>query len=241
MVGAGASKINASRAGKIVSAVDRNDSPSTIFQRLGTRSARTIAAVVRDVRCLCFVFRNPGTPWYARALLFLPLAYLCSPVQLIPNFIPVLGQMDDVLVIWLSMKLARRLVSARVLAECSERAAAVSFSIRFSGRSFYVHHRDRTSMVASTGKVGSATPSTEHKPAAIIVQRRSTSRGSVHAGSEAAEIGGGDPDKTATRTVDVRDHHDRDRRDDGQREQEPASPMQRARAVGDHDVGEQRE
>ncbi len=90
-----------------------------------------------EIRCLYFVFRNPRTPWYVRALLFLPLAYLCSPVQLLPNFIPVLGQMDDVFLIWLSNKLVRRLVDAEVVREAQERAAAASFRLRFSGRSFY--------------------------------------------------------------------------------------------------------
>jgi uncharacterized membrane protein YkvA (DUF1232 family) len=124
-----------------VSDSQQNGSGS-VLHRLGSRSARTIKAVLCDIRCLYFVFRNPHTPWYARALLFLPLAYLCSPIQLIPNFIPVLGQMDDLVVVWLSMKLARRLVAPQILAECRERAAAVSFAIRFSGRTFYARHAD---------------------------------------------------------------------------------------------------
>jgi hypothetical protein len=45
--------------------------------------------------------------------------------------------MDDLFVIWLSMKLVRRLVAPKLLEECRERAAAVSFAIRFSGRAFY--------------------------------------------------------------------------------------------------------
>lgn len=91
-----------------------------------------------EVRCLYFVFRDPRTPWHVRTLLFLPLAYLCSPVQLIPNFIPVLGQLDDVFVIWLSNKLVRRLVAAETLQQARDRAAAASFRVGFSRRSFYV-------------------------------------------------------------------------------------------------------
>ncbi len=120
-----------------MSVADENDTSSSALHRLGTRSAQTITAVLRDIRCLYFVFRNPGTPWYARALLFLPLAYLCSPIQLIPNVIPVLGQMDDLFVIWISTKLVRRLVDPTIVAACRERSAAVSFSIKFSGRHFY--------------------------------------------------------------------------------------------------------
>ncbi len=130
--------------GRIVNSEAKQDEGGSALRRLGARSAQTLRAVVLDVRFLYFVFRNPATPWYARALLFLPLAYLCSPIQLIPNFIPVLGQMDDLFVIWLSNKLVRRLVDAELLNECRERAAAVSFSIGFSGKSFYARHDDPT-------------------------------------------------------------------------------------------------
>jgi uncharacterized membrane protein YkvA (DUF1232 family) len=126
--------------------------------RLGARSSQALRAIVLDIRCLYFVFTNPGTPWYARALLFLPLAYLCSPIQLIPNFIPVLGQMDDLFVIWLSNRLVRRLVDAKVLNECRERAAAVSFSIRFSGKSFYARHAEPPTAPASSAADAAATP-----------------------------------------------------------------------------------
>jgi hypothetical protein len=50
--------------------------------------------------------------------------------------------MDDLFVIWLSNKLVRRLVNAEVLADCRARAAAVSFSIGFSGTSFYARHEE---------------------------------------------------------------------------------------------------
>jgi uncharacterized membrane protein YkvA (DUF1232 family) len=134
------------------------------LRRLGARSAQAFKAVLLDIRCLYFVFRNPATPWYARALLFLPLAYLCSPVQLIPNFIPVLGQMDDLLVIWLSNKLVRRLVDPKVLSECRAKAATASFSIRFSGRSFYAqqHPEPPVSPSGDAAEQGSDAPAHGH-------------------------------------------------------------------------------
>jgi uncharacterized membrane protein YkvA (DUF1232 family) len=131
-----------------VTAVKENEPGRSALQRLGTRSAQTVTSVLRDIRCLYFVFRNPGTAWYARALLFLPLAYLCSPIQLIPNFIPLLGQMDDLCVIWLAMKLVRKLVDPQILDECRERAAAVSFSIKFSGKSFYTRYRQPAAAIS---------------------------------------------------------------------------------------------
>jgi uncharacterized membrane protein YkvA (DUF1232 family) len=146
-VGAAAARINAAGQGRIVNGKEHESAGA--LRRLGTRSAQAFNAVLLDIRCLYFVFRNPATPWYVRALLFVPLAYLCSPVQLIPNFIPVLGQMDDLFVIWLSNKLVRRLVDAKVLAECRAKAAAVSFSIKFSGKSFYAQHADPATAASS--------------------------------------------------------------------------------------------
>jgi uncharacterized membrane protein YkvA (DUF1232 family) len=129
---------------------------SRTLRRLGSRSADALRALWLQIRCLYFVFRNPGTPWYVRALLFLPLAYLCSPIQLIPNFIPVLGQMDDVFVIWLSNKLVRRLVSPEVLEQANARAQAHSFAVRFTGRSFYAHHDASAAPPAEGAEAGAA-------------------------------------------------------------------------------------
>jgi uncharacterized membrane protein YkvA (DUF1232 family) len=152
----------------MVNGAKQNENASALH-RLGARSAQTFKALLLDIRCLYFVFRNPATPWYVRALLFLPLAYLCSPVQLIPNFIPVLGQMDDLFVIWLSNKLVRRLVDARVLQECRDKAAAVSFSIRFSGRSFYARHVDPAASASSTAEQGAAASAGGHAPGAAVI------------------------------------------------------------------------
>jgi uncharacterized membrane protein YkvA (DUF1232 family) len=138
-----------------------NEKMTSALHRLGTRSAQSLTAVLQDIRCLYFIFRHPATRWYARALLFFPLAYLCSPIQLIPNFIPVLGQMDDLFVIWLSGKLVRRLVDPIVLSDCRARAAAVSFAIKFSGKSFYTWHAEPSTSDAggsAEGGAGAASP-----------------------------------------------------------------------------------
>jgi uncharacterized membrane protein YkvA (DUF1232 family) len=130
---------------------------STLLRKLGARSAHAVRTVLLDIRCLYFVFRNPGTPWYARAVLFLPLAYLCSPIQLIPNFIPILGQMDDLFVIWLSNKLVRRLVDPQVLQQSRERAAGVSFAVGFSGKAFYPKDDEEPNASAAPAKAPAET------------------------------------------------------------------------------------
>ncbi len=66
--------------------------------------------------------RHPRTPWYAKLLVAGIVAYAFSPIDLIPDFIPVLGLLDDLVLIPLGIWLAIRLVPPLVLAECRLRA-----------------------------------------------------------------------------------------------------------------------
>lgn len=92
--------------------------PVTSFSRLRTWASR----IQRDGVTLWFAARNTRTPWYAKALGALVVAYALSPIDLIPDFIPVFGFIDDVLLlpglIWLTIKL----LPADVLAECRSQA-----------------------------------------------------------------------------------------------------------------------
>ncbi|GEM85794.1 YkvA family protein [Meiothermus granaticius] len=66
--------------------------------------------------------RDPRTPWYARLVVAAVVAYAFSPVDLIPDFIPVLGYLDDLVLIPLGIALALQLVPQMVLAESRLRA-----------------------------------------------------------------------------------------------------------------------
>lgn len=88
-----------------------------------TSDLRTWARrIKRDGVTLWFAGKNPRTPWYAKALGVFVVAYALSPIDLIPDFIPVLGYVDDVLLlpglIWVAIKL----LPANVLAECRTQA-----------------------------------------------------------------------------------------------------------------------
>ncbi len=98
-------------------------------QTEGTRSAALFArlrARARElkiqVHALLLAYRDPRTPWYAKALAALVVAYAVSPIDLIPDFIPVLGQLDDLLLVPLGIALAVRLIPREVLADCRARA-----------------------------------------------------------------------------------------------------------------------
>ncbi len=79
-------------------------------------------ALKAETYVLYLAARHPGTPWYAKLLVAAIVAYALSPVDLIPDFIPVLGLLDDLVLIPLGIALAIRLVPPAVLAECRARA-----------------------------------------------------------------------------------------------------------------------
>lgn len=81
-------------------------------------------AVKRDVVALYLAARDPRTPWYAKAVVLAVVAYALSPVDPIPDFIPVLDYLDDLLIVPLGILLAIRLVPVDLMAEFPHTAAA---------------------------------------------------------------------------------------------------------------------
>ncbi|GHU05469.1 hypothetical protein FACS1894158_08370 [Betaproteobacteria bacterium] len=69
--------------------------------------------------------RHPDTPWYAKLLVAAIAAYAFSPIDLIPDFIPVVGYLDDLVLIPVGIALAIKLVPPSVLTECRARAQEV--------------------------------------------------------------------------------------------------------------------
>ncbi len=87
-----------------------------------------------EVFALYLAARHPGTPWYAKALIVAIVAYALSPIDLIPDFIPVLGLLDDLILLPLGIALALRLIPEAVIAECRARALANPPKAAFAGR-----------------------------------------------------------------------------------------------------------
>ena len=78
--------------------------------------------VKRDAVAVYFAARDPRTPILARCLALAVAAYALSPIDLIPDFIPVLGYLDDLLIVPLGLLLVTRLLPRQVLAESREKA-----------------------------------------------------------------------------------------------------------------------
>ena len=77
----------------------------------------------RDIVALWLAARDPRVPWHAKAVAGAVAAYALSPVDLIPDFIPVLGYLDDIILVPLGILLAVRLIPPPLMAELRAQAA----------------------------------------------------------------------------------------------------------------------
>jgi uncharacterized membrane protein YkvA (DUF1232 family) len=79
-------------------------------------------ALKRDVMTLWFALKHPLTPWHARALAAVLTAYALSPIDLIPDFIPILGYLDDLIIVPVGVWLLLRMVPTQVLTDSKDQA-----------------------------------------------------------------------------------------------------------------------
>jgi uncharacterized membrane protein YkvA (DUF1232 family) len=73
-----------------------------------------------DIPAVFLALRHPRTPWTAKALAAVIVAYALSPIDLIPDFIPVLGYLDDALILPLLIALSIKLIPKNIMDECRE-------------------------------------------------------------------------------------------------------------------------
>ena len=89
-----------------------------MFEKL-KRHARNLEA---ETFALYLAVRDPRTSWYAKLLVAGIVAYAFSPIDIIPDFVPVIGYLDDLIILPLGITLAIKLIPHSVLAECRTRA-----------------------------------------------------------------------------------------------------------------------
>jgi uncharacterized membrane protein YkvA (DUF1232 family) len=75
-----------------------------------------------ETYALYLAYRDSRTPWYARVFAACVLGYAFSPIDLIPDTIPVLGYLDDLVLVPLGVSIALRMIPPQVMAECREKA-----------------------------------------------------------------------------------------------------------------------
>jgi uncharacterized membrane protein YkvA (DUF1232 family) len=83
-------------------------------------------AMKRDVHAIYLAARDPRVPWYVKALALCVAAYALSPIDLIPDFIPVLGYLDDLIIVPLGILAVVQLIPPEIMAEHRATAAIAS-------------------------------------------------------------------------------------------------------------------
>jgi uncharacterized membrane protein YkvA (DUF1232 family) len=92
--------------------------PERKQQNLAERLKASVRGFLTQFRVIRRALRHPQVPWYAKMVAGCAVLYVFSPIQLIPNFIPIIGQMDDVLVVSIGIKFLRKCVPKNVLDDC---------------------------------------------------------------------------------------------------------------------------
>jgi len=91
-----------------------------------------------EIDAIYLAYKDPRVPWYAKLLIACVIGYALSPIDLIPDFIPVIGYLDDLILVPLGIALTLKMIPPAVLAECREKARTD------------VTRRKRTNWIAAT-------------------------------------------------------------------------------------------
>ena len=83
------------------------------------RRARQLSA---QTYALYLAYRHPRTPWYAKVFAALIVGYVCSPIDPIPDFIPDVGLLDEMVVVPIGVLIATKMIPRQVMEECQEKA-----------------------------------------------------------------------------------------------------------------------
>ena len=76
----------------------------------------------REAYALYYACQNPRVPWYIKLMAICAVAYALSPIDLIPDFIPVLGLLDDLILLPLAIVLILKLIPADIMDDCRRQA-----------------------------------------------------------------------------------------------------------------------
>ena len=89
-----------------------------LFLKLTEHTRGLVRRFSQEIELYRLVLRHPRTPRASRLLLGAAIAYAASPIDLIPDFIPVIGHLDDLIIVPLLIRLATRLIPKDVITEC---------------------------------------------------------------------------------------------------------------------------
>lgn len=98
------------------------------------RWKRRVASLKSETYALYLAYRDPRVPWHAKVFAALVVAYAFSPIDLIPDFVPVLGYLDDLVLVPLGIALSLKMIPAEVMADCRQRARVAAGQDRPTNR-----------------------------------------------------------------------------------------------------------
>ena len=87
-------------------------------------------ALKHQIVALYLAQQHPKTPWYAKAFTIFLFLFVFSPIDLVPDFIPVLGLLDDLILVPLGIYIAIKLIPTEILEECREQAKTTTFKTK---------------------------------------------------------------------------------------------------------------
>ncbi len=83
---------------------------------------KNAAEIKREIYALCLAYRDPRVPWYAKLLAACVIAYALSPIDLIPDPIPVVGYLDDIILLPIGIYLVLKMIPPEIIDECRQKA-----------------------------------------------------------------------------------------------------------------------
>ena len=87
------------------------------------RLKRKAAQLHQEIYAMYLAYKDPRVPWFAKLFAACVIAYALSPIDLIPDFIPVLGYLDDLILLPIGIGMALKMIPSTVMAECRQEAS----------------------------------------------------------------------------------------------------------------------
>ncbi|KYC45317.1 MAG: hypothetical protein APG12_01263 [Candidatus Methanofastidiosum methylothiophilum] len=87
-------------------------------------------SIENDIYALYKAYRDPRVPWYVKIIILFLLGYFISPIDLIPDFIPVIGYIDDILIISVTLYIIIKLIPEEVFQDCRNKAICEPISVK---------------------------------------------------------------------------------------------------------------
>ena len=88
-----------------------------------SRWKEKVKKLKQEIYALYLAYKDPRVSWYAKIFIVILVGYVISPIDLIPDFIPIIGYLDDLIILSLGIVLAIKMIPREVMEECRKESA----------------------------------------------------------------------------------------------------------------------